>query len=389
MPVHHNVLIFSTEPAIADRLARSVGSQVRFARQAHSVDKALACVDETAPEAFVVHLEQGCHDGLLLVEKLRKRHPKETILGVAQGKDPDLILSALRAGISDYLVMEVNGHPFSATLSNALQRHSARSPAGKLIAVYSLKGGQGVTTVSVNLADHIQSLTGQKVLLVDANLYRGNVADYLNQTSTYTLFHLDRDLERMDGQLLFSSLNRHKNRFYLLGTSGDIGDAEKIRPENLSQMMGLSKQHFNTVVVDLPSDCSEKSLAILEAADRIVLVVQQTIPEIKSLQSTIGFFREIHPDDQRLEIVINRFEKASDIGTAEVEALAGCPVSGTITSDYKTIAQAIDQGKTLATAFAAKRINRDFDRLAARLTGSASTGGRRSPIQALTSWLRK
>jgi pilus assembly protein CpaE len=389
MPDINNILVFSTEPSVADQLARSIGPHAGQVQQATSVDKALATVDETAPEAFVVHLERNRQDGLSLVNKLRFSHPKEIILAVSRHKDPDLILAGLRAGISDYLIMEGNAKPLSTALTDALHSGAGRSRTGELIAVYSIKGGQGVTTVAVNLADHIQALAGGKVLLADLHLYRGDVADFLNRTCTYTLFHLAGDLQRMDSHLLFSSLNRHKNRFYLVGTSGDISDAEKINTENLSRMVELFKHHFDTIVVDLPSDCSEKSLTVLAAADRIVLVVQQTIPEIRSLQSTIDFFREIHPDDQRLEIVINRFSKASDLGIAELETLVDCPVSGTIASDYKAVAHAIDHGKTLSTACPAKRINRDFNRLAARLTGLASTARQPSPIRALTAWLKQ
>jgi pilus assembly protein CpaE len=383
------LLIYSADPSTADQLAQRVMSAARHVHQAHTAEKALARLNTTLPDAVLVHLRRDRQDGISLVRRIHRQYPELVILAVGNHKDPDVILSGLRAGISDYLPLEENGQGLSAALLSALDRRSGSGAAGRLIAVFSLKGGQGVTTTAVNLADHIHLLTGRRVLLADLNLYRGDAADYLNQNCGYTPFQLVRDLQRMDEHLLFSSLIRHKNRFYLLGTSSDISDADQIATDDLAGMITLLKRHFDTIVTDMPSDCSEKNLAALEAADTILLVVQQTIPEIKSLQSVVGFFREINLDTRKVKIIINRYSKTSDLTAPDLEGLVGCPVAATITSDYKAITHAIDQGKTLATACPERRINRDFRDLASRLTGiDGSTANRRPLFGTLSKWIK-
>ncbi len=389
MSAINQTLIFSPDPTSAERLAQSLEPAVAQIHRAHTAENALAQVNENALDAVLIHLDRDPRGGLALASQIRRLHPDLAVLAVGRDKDPDLILSGLRAGITDYLVLGENGVQIPAALCNALNRNAGNAPSGELIAVYSLKGGQGVTTVAVNLADHIQSLTGRKVLLADLNPFRGDAAVYLDQPCSYTPADLIRDLQRMDDQLLFSSLIRHKNRFHLLGTSGDISDADQISAEDIAAMIALLKRHFHTIVADLPSDCSEKNLAVLESASRILLVVQQTVPEIKSLQSVIDFFREIDPNEQRLEVVINRYNPNSDLTAKDLAALFGCPVTGTIASHYSAITHAVNQGKTLSTACPQKKINRDFNALASRLTGTGPAKTQQPLLKMLTAWIRE
>jgi len=392
LPSINEALVFSSDPASGDRLAQAIESAVHRVVLIDTPEKLLSRVDNGSPDAVLVDLTRESQTGLSLTRQLRRSQPNLSILAVARYKDPDLILAAVRAGMSDFLVLEENGAELCGDLQRALDRAAGSRRTGDLIAVYSLKGGQGVTTVAVNLADQLQALTGRKVLLADLNLYRGDAAAFLDQPCTFTPFELVRDLARMDSHLLFSSLIRHKNRFYLLGTADDIGDADQITPEDLRAMVDLLRQHFDTIVLDLPSDCSPKTIEVLEAADRIVLVAQQTVPEVKNLQSVLEFFREIHPNDDRLGMVINRYDPSSDLTAPDLSDLLGCPVIATISSDYRSLARAIDQGKTIATAAPQKRINRDFKRLAARMNGMDTDDGRRPLIDsiatAITGWRR-
>jgi len=99
------------------------------------------------------------------------------------------------------------------------------------------------------------------------------------------------------------------------------------------------------------------------------------VPEIKNLQSVLNFLREIHPNDERLGLAINRYDPSSDLTAPDLSDLLGCPVIGTISSDYRSLAHAIDQGKTVATAAPRKRINREFKRMAARMGGVETKDG--------------
>ena len=74
----------------------------------------------------------------------------------------------------------------------------------------------GVTTVALNLAGHLFDLTRDKVLLLDLNLFMGDVASYLNMEPAYTPYDLMRDVDRMDENLMFSSVTRHTSGFYVM-----------------------------------------------------------------------------------------------------------------------------------------------------------------------------
>lgn len=387
MSVIKEAVVFSTDQKVTKRLALGMEPAVRHIHQENTVQGLLDRAQKGAPHAVLIHLTGEHEDGISLARQLRRTDPELAILGFGREKDPDLILSGMRAGISDFLALESDDAQLSAAIFRSLERIFGDHGSGDLIAVYSLKGGQGVTTVAVNLADQIQSLTHGKVVLADLNLYRGDAADHLNLVCAFTPYQLVDDLQRMDQDLLFSSLVQYKQRFHLLGTGAAISDADRIGPADLAAMMTLLRQHFDTVVVDLPSDCSEKNRAVMAAADRILLVVQQTVPEVKNLQSVVEFCREISLNDSRLEILINRYSKTNDLTINTIENLVGCPVTGVIASDYKAVTRAAHQGSTLMADCPGKKITRDFRALATRLAGLPPANGH-NWRKALTEWMK-
>ena len=237
--------------------------------------------------------------------------------------------------------------------------------------------------MAVNLADQLQALTGRKVLLLDMNLYRGDAGAYLNQACGYTPFDVIRDRQRMDERLLFSSLVHHKNRFYLLGTPESISDAEQIGDAEAAGLLETLRPYFSYIVVDLPSNFSAVNLAVLEAADRILMVAQQALPEIKSLQSVLEFFRELYPDDSKTHIVVNRHQKGQEISAEDMTDIFDHPVTTTLANDYRACSAAVKAGKTLATAAPRSQLCKDFETLAARLSGISPTPSRHSLFQRL------
>ena len=370
----NDALIFSTVPATADRLGHALAPLVNRVRKADNGEGVIGRINGRVPDVVCIDLSGASEAGLTLARRLRRQYPLAVILAVGQDKDPDLILAGLRAGVTDFLLVDdICARP-DKILAEVLDTGRRTPPAaGRLFAVYGLKGGQGKTTVAVNLADRIQARAGEKVLVVDLNLYHGDSAVYLDPSAGYSPYDVIRDMDRMDEQLLLSSLPQHDGRFHLSVVNGEISDPDSVGAEEMTAMMQLLKTHFDVVVADLPPDCSERTLAVLEAATRILLVSQQSVADIKSLQSLVGLFQDLNPDDDRVRVIINRYSKDRVPDAVELADLLGCPVAGTITGDFKAAAQATDNGRTLSALFPRKRITRDFEDLALRLSDGQST----------------
>ncbi len=378
-------LVYSQDDALARAIDHEVRPVCRVVNVTASVQEALQTIERNDIQASFVHVAGGDMDqrGMALVRQLRRSHPEHDVFIVADHKDPDLILEGLRLGIMDVILPTTNGaQRFLPALKRALGRRVPEGRNGFIYTLFSLKGGQGVTSLAVNLADQIQSLTGDRVLLLDLNLYMGDIGPLIDSVADFTPFDLIRDLARMDENLLFSSLHRHGERFYVLPSPASISDAERVHRDQITAMLALLKRHFTHIVIDLPHEFSERVLAAVESSDQLLVLVKPDLISVKSTQQVLTFFQELNYGDDRLAIVLNRLSKQSVLQPDDVGMVMKQPLLATLTDDRTALARSARKGETLRIAHAHRRITRDIRGLAARLTGIAPTVERKG-------WLRR
>lgn len=373
-------VIVTKNASLGSQLAQEIRPVVDIVRTVGNNGACLSAVKETQPGAVFVDLTEGGKADFDLIRRLIRHLPGRPVFILAREKDPDLILDGLRSGVADFLVFPGSNGSVLRAVQQALGNAEGRS--GELIALFSLKGGQGVTSLSVNLADHLYRLTGEKVLLADLNLYRGDVGICLNMPPAYTGFDLIKDVDRMDHNLLFSSLSHHPNGFYVLTAPEEISDADQVSGDDVRRMLAPLLRYMDYVVVDLPHDLSERSLAVLDAADTVLLVAQQALPVIKSVQQTLEFFQELHYGEEKVRIVLNRLYKNSEFTPGDLARIFKRPVFATISNDYRSVMLAVNKGKPIGTLRQKTAISRDLRKLAGLLTGAAA------PERRLSAWKR-
>jgi len=361
-----------TEPF--EELAEELGSVVEIA--GWFVDPALAhtAVRDTPPALIFVNLADDPDTGLNLVGRLIKAATTSLVFPVASIKSPDLILEAFRLGAADFLVWPGEPGEALAAVRRAIAEKSSGRHAGEVYAVFSGKGGQGVTSIALNLADHIQQLSGERVLLCDLNLYAGEIGTRLELASHYTPFDLQRDLGRLDQDLLFSSLPRHERGFYILSGPDEISDADRIGGEDVTKMLQALSSHLDFIIVDLPHDFSPRTLAVLEASDKILLIFQQDVSAVKNTLRVLQFFRELAYGRDRVRLILNRYLKDGDLGAEDFAKIFLQPVYGTLGNDYRTLVEGINSAKTAEMVNHNSLFNRNLRELAGRLTGITAQG---------------
>lgn len=364
-------LIITENEQLSRALSEEVRPVVDILKTVEDYEVAYRTVEELQPGTVFVDLADKSDKVFEMVRRITRHLPGSPVFLLAREKDPDLILEGFRSGVTDYLVFPGSNGSVSHAVQRALGNVEGRN--GELIALFSLKGGQGITSLSVNLADHLFALTGGKVLLADFNFYRGDVGVCLNMSSMYTGFDLLKDIERIDHNLLFSSLAHHPNGFYVLTSPEEISDADQVNGDDVRRMLAPLQRHMDYTVVDLPHDLSERSLAVLDAADTILLVAQQSVPVIKSVQRTLELFQELNYGEEKVRIVLNRHYGKGEFTTDDLARIFKQPVFAAITNDYRTVMQAVSKGKTVGAIRRKTGITRDFRRLAELLVGSTTS----------------
>ncbi len=325
-------------------------------------------VQNRRPKVLLIDMEREPEAGLRLARDTASSFADTPVVMFSPKKDPDLIIDCLRAGAADYCVFpDQNGDSLTAAVKRVLNRSADGHKTGKIVSFFSMKGGQGTTSLAVNVADQIHQVLDRRVLLLDLNLYMGSICGHLNFTCTYTPFDMVRDISRMDEDLLLSSLSRHGRGFYILSAPEEVSDAESISPENISQILNISKFCFDYIVIDLAHDFSDRTLVALEASDRIFLTVRQNFSVIKSAQKVFQFFHALNYPTSKVELLVNRFVKGSELTPEDLTVVFQQPVFGVVQDGGRIMEKAISKGRTLADAYPRTRINTSIKDIALKI----------------------
>ncbi len=301
---------------------------------------------------------------------------------------PDTVIEAMRLGVRDFVIPQEDGDGcYLTALQRFLGQAEGTARRGFIFSFFSLKGGQGVTSLSVNLADQIQALTGGPVLLLDMNLYMGDVASMINMTPDFTPYDLIKDLSRMDQNLLFSSLYQHERGFYVLPTPAEISDAEQVHRDQISAMLGLLRHYFAYIVMDLPHDFSERTLAAVDASDRTMILLVPDLVSVKNAQHVLNFFRELNYSEEGISLVLNRRDAKSLLQPEDVEMVLKQELFATVANDWAPLVKANRKGEVLGESHGTRRITADIRRLAARLTGIEHVVMRDGILNRLFNWV--
>jgi MinD-like ATPase involved in chromosome partitioning or flagellar assembly len=219
----------------------------------------------------------------------------------------------------------------------------ADDPRGQLTIVFSVKGGSGKSTIAANLAAGLASLYSLRTLLIDANLWFGDIGVLLNLSSPRSSFDVC-STEDPDLFALPKAVVPHASGASVLLRPPDPLSVEKIRVRNFVDAIDRYRSLYEHVIVDTAASLDELNLDLLESATRILLVVT---PEMGALHNTARFLglaeRLGHTD--KLSLVLNRAN--SGINAEDLSRTLGMPVACGVVSAGKMMLDAVNEGTTL------------------------------------------
>ncbi|MGZ4730928.1 MAG: AAA family ATPase [Terriglobales bacterium] len=280
---------------------------------------------------------------LRAIELLHQEIPDAAVFAIGNLNQPQIIVNAMRAGAREFIE-----RPTTTTdvleaivrLTSAQRRGKQEGIRGKVFSVINAKGGNGSTTVAVNLALALQSAYGQTALVDLAPL--GHAALHMNLKPVFNVADATRNLHRMDASLLESFMTRHSGGLQLLaGTNvpavADPSTAEFVR------LFDMLVTHFRYVVVDNSSRFDAASRLIASLSETVLLVACSDVASLWSAARVQQYLGEAGSRD-RVRLVLNRFRKVPGFSEADAEAAVGAKLLWRIPNQYFAVSGAIDRG---------------------------------------------
>jgi pilus assembly protein CpaE len=376
------VLIVEPHDGYATWLANALSGLTDRVVRAADPDEAMAAVVAEGKDVLAAILGPGLadRDALALAGALQQGTPDISVLLISRQDSGELIRQALRVGVKDVLssasdetavrTAAARATEIARTLRGRLgggaptDAGEGRAP-GKVVTVFSSKGGCGKTFLSTNLAVAL-SRSGAEVALVDLDLHFGDVAIMLHLFPSHTIYDAAEN-RTLDALSLKSFLTRHDSGIWTLVAPTEPTVADSINPAAIGNILKLLRTAFDYVVIDTPPAFSEPVLAAFDESDWLVMLATLDVPSIKNLRLTLQTMELLHFPKNRIRVVVNRADSKVGLRLPDVEKLLSSPVDATIPSS-RSVPLSVNKGSPIMLEEPKGPVADAIRRVAAQLT---------------------
>jgi pilus assembly protein CpaE len=334
--------------------------------------EAIAQAQALQPDIVLMDINMPDMDGIAASQEITQVAPMCQVIMMSVQSEADYLRRSMLAGAMDFLTKPFSSDELSNSVHRVYQMGASRRAAmpatpadtgeaaddtagrtrhqpegGKILLVYSPKGGTGCSTVAVNLAIALQQTTSQKVALVDASLQFGDVSVLLHLQSRASVADAAKQIKDLDADLLAAMLSPHQSGIQVMAAPPVPEAAETIDIDDIKTILRLLRQEFDYVLVDTWSYLDDVVLAIMDLSDRVLLVMAPEIPSIKSAKQFFEVAEALEFPLDQIDLVLNKVLPRDGIRAEQLENHINHKLLTQIDYDPKSIRQTTNQGLPL------------------------------------------
>src|SRR6478752_2635782 len=315
-------------------------------------------VAEAAPTLTGGHLQVVLHatrSAALPVNEIAalREHTRAPIILLASNGSPDLLEEALEHDVADVLLLpqltdnvvfaiRKAGHA-GKRLGGPDQRH------GRLVTVFSPKGGTGKTVTATNLGTSLAKHWGKRTLLLDLDLQFGDAAIMLGIEPEKTIYDLVTAPGELDSEKLAGYTTRHASGLDVLPAPLRPEDAELVTEAKLARLLEVARESYDVIVVDTSPFFHGPMLATLDRTDELLLLTSLDVPTIKNVRLSLQTLELLSFPQERIKVVLNRANSKVGMQRKEVESALEMGVRHEVPSD-RAVPVSVNKGNPAVLA---------------------------------------
>jgi pilus assembly protein CpaE len=274
-----------------------------------------------------------------------REYTRAPIVLLASGEASALLDAALDADVADVLLLPQLPENVVFSIRKACHngKSSHGSELGRILTVFSPKGGTGKTVMSSNLATAFAKHGAKRTLLLDLDLQFGDAAIMLGIEPDKTIYDLVVAPGELDPEKLAGYTTRHSSGVDVLPAPIRPEDAELVTEAKISRLLEVAKESYEMIVVDTSPFFHGPMLATLDSTDELLLVCGLDVPTIKNVRLSLQTLELLSFPTERIRIILNRANSNVGMKRGEVEAALEQRVRYEIPSD-RAVPLAVNRG---------------------------------------------
>ncbi len=345
-------------------------ADVEVVGAARSGKEGIRLSQELDPDVILMDINMPDMDGISATASIRQKSPHIQVVILSVQGDQNYMRRAMLAGARDFLTKPPMGDELISAVRRAgemarLERNKSvqvgNGPVaphgtmgasgsalglaqGKIVTVYSPKGGTGCTTLAVNLALTLHN-EDTRAVLVDANLQFGDVAIFVNEQGKNTILDLAPRVDELDPDIVEEIMIKHEpSGIHILAAPQRPEMAEKVTADQFGKVLNYLRRMYAYVVVDTTPILTDITLSAIDASDTIVLITTQDIPAIKNARLFLDLLQTMGIERERIVFTMNRFDKRIAITPERVGENLKQEIKAVIPLDERVVIPAVNRG---------------------------------------------
>jgi pilus assembly protein CpaE len=371
MPVQEKVrvLVVDDISETRDNILRMLqfDMNIEIIGAAKSGKEAIELSQKLKPDVVIMDINMPDMDGITATETIRRKLSYVQVVILSVQSDPSYMRRAMLAGARDFLTKPPSIDEFTAAVRRAgamaqderakieagggaagpggSQNSSSVSPTrGRVISVYSPKGGTGATTIAVNFALGLKT-EDNKVALIDGNMQFGDVAVLLNEQAKNSVLDLTTRVDELDKEVIEDVfINHAASGIRVLAAPPRPEMAEAVLADQFNKLIQYLRSCFTYIVIDAASYLTDVVLSGLESSDLVILITTQDIPSIKNCSAFLTLADGLGIKRARVLFVMNRYDKRITISPERVGESLHQEIVATIPFDDRMVSSSVNRG---------------------------------------------
>lgn len=341
-------------------------SDVEVVGAATNGEEGVQMAIELQPDIVLMDINMPGMDGITASEMISQKSPFTQIIMMSVQGEADYLRRSMLAGAREFLIKPFSSDELISSIRRVYQLGASRRQAmpvgpavtpgaaavaetrvhaaGKIVCVFSAKGGVGCSTIAVNLAIALQQTAAIKVAVVDTSLQFGDIGVLLNLYASRTIADLASNADELDDELISDVFIPHSSGVKALLAPPRPEVADTVTPSLVSDVLQRLRRQFDVIIVDTGSVLDDVVLNVLDLSDKIIVVTTPEIPAIKDAKLFFEVTEALDYERERVMFVLNKADKRINIRAEDIEANIKYPIQGQLPLDERSVTTAVNQG---------------------------------------------
>ncbi|HET7481752.1 MAG TPA: P-loop NTPase [Actinomycetota bacterium] len=347
-------------------------------------------VTHLAPHVLALSSDVKDADALGIGDFISTSSPTTAVILVRDTPSPGLMGAAMRAGIRDVIDARATEDDLGDALRRALawstglekvrpaQPASTDRARGRIISIFSSKGGVGKTFLASNLAAAVARRSEAQVALLDFDLKLGDVFSYWGREPVHPAADLVALASRDDRDGVMSVGTELMEGVVAFGATPDPA-TDPMPSDTAGKILRSLRGNFDFTIVDASNDYSDQTVAVFDLSDEIWLVTGLDVVGMRHLLIAMDTLNSLGIPRDRLRVVLNRADSRVGPSLEDVERVLKVNIDLTIPSS-DVVPRSLNKGTPVYLSDPESDVALAIDRIANKFLGKVV--GHHAPVAA-------